>query len=122
MFAALSWFEIPVKEFYRARAFYEYVFQTELRIAAMGDYTMGFFPPAPPGGITGAIVQGEGYQPAIFGHRLYFNCGTDLQPFFDRALEAGGKPLVEKTAINGTGFVAFVLDPEGNTLALHSAG
>lgn len=115
----LSWFEIPVFEFYRAKAFYEYVFQLELSISALGAYTMVFFPSAD--GPTGAIVQGEGYQPNVFGHRLYMNCNPNLQPFVNRAIEAGGTLLVPKFQIaEEVGFVAFVLDSEGNTLAFHS--
>jgi predicted enzyme related to lactoylglutathione lyase len=115
----LSWFEIPVLEFYRARAFYEYVFQTELTISAMGAYTMGFFPTG--SGLGGAIVQGEGYQPSVFGHRLYLNCNPDLQIFVDRAIEAGGQVVVPKRLITEeVGYIAFVLDCEGNALAFHS--
>ncbi len=115
----LNWFEIPVLEFYRAKAFYEYVFQIDLTISALGDYTMGFFPPGV--GPTGSIVQGEGYQPSVYGHRLYLNCNPDLQVFVDRALEAGGKIIVPKLLITEeVGYVAFILDCEGNALAFHS--
>ena len=115
----LNWFEIPVLEFYRAKAFYEYVFQTELSISALGAYTMGFFPTD--GGSSAAIVQGEGYQPSVYGPRLYLNCNPDLQIFVDRALEAGGKIIVSKLQITEeVGFVAFILDCEGNALAFHS--
>ena len=82
----INWFEIPVLEFYRAKAFYEYVFQTDLTISALGAYTMGFFPQD--SGPSGAIVQGEGYQPSVYGPRLYLNCNPDLQVFVDRAIEA----------------------------------
>lgn len=115
----LNWFEIPVLEFYRAKAFYEYVFQTELTISALGAYTMGFFSSG--SGSSGAIVQGEGYQPSVFGHRLYLNCNPDLQVFVDRAVEAGAKVVVPKMRITEeVGYVAFILDSEGNALAFHS--
>ncbi|HOY94944.1 MAG TPA: VOC family protein [Catalimonadaceae bacterium] len=115
----LNWFEIPVLEFYRAKAFYEYVFQTELTISALGAYTMGFFPTG--SGPSGSIVQGEGYQPSVFGPRLYLNCNPDLQVFVDRALEAGGKLVVPKMLITEeVGYVSFILDCEGNALAFHS--
>jgi predicted enzyme related to lactoylglutathione lyase len=118
----LSWFEIPVLEFYRAKAFYEYVFQTDIRVSALGDYTMGFFAPQE-GGTTGSIVQGEGYQPSVYGPRLYLNCNPDLQVFVDRALEAGGVMVVPKRLIaEDVGYVSFILDCEGNALALHSIG
>jgi predicted enzyme related to lactoylglutathione lyase len=115
----LNWFEIPVLEFYRAKAFYEYVFQTNLTISALGAYTMGFFPTET--GPSGALVQGEGYQPSVFGHRLYLDCNPDLQVFLDRAVHAGGQVIVPKMKITEeVGYVAFVLDSEGNSLAFHS--
>jgi hypothetical protein len=115
----LNWFEIPVLEFYRAKAFYEYVFQTELTISALGAYTMGFFSTSE--GSSGSIVQGEGYQPSVYGPRLYLNCNPDVQEFVDRAVHAGGKVIVPKMLITEeVGFVAFVLDCEGNALAFHS--
>jgi predicted enzyme related to lactoylglutathione lyase len=49
------------------------------------------------------------------------NCNPDLQPFVDRALEMGASLIVPKTMITPeVGFVAFVTDSEGNSLAFHS--
>lgn len=115
----IHWFEIPVQNFVRAKAFYEYVFQIEMPVSPMGEYTMGFFPPR--GGVSGAIVHGDGYQPSVYGSRIYLSCNPDLQEFMDRAVEAGGRVIVPKYRISEeVGYCAFVLDSEGNSLAFHS--
>jgi hypothetical protein len=115
----LNWFEIPVSHFQRARTFYEYVFQIQIQVSVLGEYSMGFFPVD--SGPSGSLVQGEGYNPSLFGPRLYLNCNPDLQPFVDRALEMGASLIVPKTMITPeVGFVAFVTDSEGNSLAFHS--
>lgn len=116
----INWFELPVLNFLRAKHFYEKVFDFEMVVGPLGDYQMGFFPS--PDGVMGAIVQGEGYQPSVYGPRIYFNCNPDLQPFVNRALEAGGRVIVPKSFISQeVGFCAFVSDTEGNTLAFNSA-
>lgn len=115
----IHWFEIPVLNFERAKRFYEFVFQIEMPVSPMGEYTMGFFPAK--GDVAGAIVQGAGYQPSVYGSRIYLSCNPDLQEFLDRALLAGGQVIVPKFLITEeVGFCAFVLDTEGNSIAMHS--
>lgn len=115
----INWFELPVLNFLRAKAFYEYVFQFEMIVGPFGDYQMGFFPS--PEGPMGAIVQGEGYQPSVYGPRIYLNCNPDLQIYIDRAIEAGGSQIVPKSFISEeVGFCAFIMDTEGNALAFNS--
>ncbi len=115
----LNWFEIPVVHFQRAKSFYEYVFQVQIQVSQLGDYTMGFFPVE--SGPSGSLVMGEGYMPSVYGPRIYLNCNPDLQPFVNRALEMGGKIIVPKMLITEeVGYVSFILDSEGNALAFHS--
>jgi predicted enzyme related to lactoylglutathione lyase len=52
---------------------------------------------------------------------VYLNCDPDLQPVLGRVTNAGGKILLEKTNIgDGLGYMAHILDSEGNRVALHS--
>ena len=115
----IHWFEIPVLDFYRAKRFYEYVFQIEIPVSDMGAYTMGFFPAK--GEVAGAIVQGDGYQPSVYGARIYLTCNPDLSAFVERAVQMGGQVIVPKFLITEeVGYCAFVLDSEGNSIAMHS--
>lgn len=71
-------------------------------------------------GVTGGIVQGEGFNPSTNGVLIYLNGGDDLSEPLARVDAAGGKVLLPKTAIGGNGFMAHFLDTEGNKIALHS--
>lgn len=117
----INWFEIPVVDFGRAKAFYEAVLSTTIQTMAMGPQTLGFLS-SNPDGVGGAIVQGEG-APSQTGTIVYLNGGDDLAPMLARAVQAGGAIAVPKTEIgNGFGFFAHLIDSEGNKVGLHSMG
>lgn len=114
------WFEIPVKDFNRAKKFYSEIFQVKIEQQQMGDDLMGFLPMKGYAN-SGAIVQGEGYIPSDKGALIYFNGGDDLKVIQDRIRPAGGKVIMEKRKISDDiGFMSIFLDTEGNRLALHS--
>jgi len=117
----ISWFEIPVSDFDRARKFYETIFDIQMTVTEMQGYKMAFFP-AYEGKISGAICFGEGYIPSGAGSLLYLNANPDVNLVLDRATAAGGRIIVPKTLISPeTGYYAFLVDTEGNRIALHSA-
>ena len=75
------------------------------------------------GKVGGAICFGEQYIPSAQGSLIYLNCNPDLQLVLDRVEKAGGKILIGKSSIspeNNLGFIAHIIDSEGNKLALHS--
>ncbi|HCX72564.1 MAG TPA: hypothetical protein DHM37_02500 [Candidatus Cloacimonas sp.] len=83
---------------------------------------MGFFQ-LPNYSNSGAIVQGQGYEPGDKGPLLYFNAGQDLRPMLKRAEAAGAEILQSRTFISeAIGYYAIFRDPEGNRIALHSKG
>lgn len=123
----ISWFEIPVTDMDRAKKFYETVFNVEIAINDFGGVIMGWFPPAEDitaPGISGSLVyHKEEYTPsATHGTLVYFNSQSgDLSNELDRVEAAGGKILRGKSLIsNEIGYMALVLDSEGNRIALHS--
>lgn len=123
----ISWFEIPVLDMDRAKKFYETVFDVEISINEFGNVLMGWFPPAEDitaPGISGSLVKSEGnYIPsATHGSVVYFNSQSgDLSIELDRVELAGGKILQPKTLIsNEIGYMALVLDSEGNRIALYN--
>ncbi|MFM2387730.1 MAG: hypothetical protein RL660_2487 [Bacteroidota bacterium] len=117
---AITWFEIPVSDFERARAFYEAIFEIEMATSELEGYKMAFFPNT--GGVTGAICFGESYIPSGNGVLLYLNASPDLNAVLERVMENHGHILVPKTAIGeGMGYYAIVVDSEGNRLALQSS-
>jgi hypothetical protein len=119
---ALNWFEIPVKDFDKAKAFYESIFDFEMPEMPMGPNRMGILlHDQQGGGVGGAIVAGEGYKPTAGGSLVYLNGGADLSKVLDRVAKAGGAVLVTKTQIAPEiGYFAIFQDCEGNHVGLHS--
>lgn len=119
---ALNWFEIPVNDFARAKAFYESVLGITVTTLQMGTSTMGMLS-ADPEAVGGAIVQSEGEVPSRQGTMVYLNGGDDLAGMLGRVESAGGAVVLPKTEIgNGFGFFAHFMDTEGNRVGLHSMG
>jgi predicted enzyme related to lactoylglutathione lyase len=119
---AISWFEIPVTDFARAKVFYEAVLGRPVEVMTMGPSTMGFLSTSPDA-VGGAIVHGDGTAPSQSGTLVYLNGGDDLAAMLARVEPAGGQVAVPKTEIgNGFGFFAHFVDTEGNRVGLHSMG
>jgi uncharacterized protein len=119
---AINWFEIPVTDFARAKAFYEAVLGRPIETMNMGPSTMGFLSTSQDG-VGGAIVHGDGTAPSQSGTLVYLNGGDDLSPMLARVASAGGSVAVPKTDIgSGFGFFAHFIDTEGNRVGLHSMG
>jgi len=118
---AVTWVEIPVKDFDRGRKFYETVLKAKIDLVptprgkwGMLPYEMG----EPHGGC--AIVEGNGHEPASKGSLVYLNGGIDLSKPLSRVEKAGGKIIMDKTPNNGFGFIALFADTEGNKIGFHS--
>ncbi|TXI50353.1 MAG: VOC family protein [Lysobacter sp.] len=117
---AINWFEIPVVDFARAKAFYEAVLGRAIDTMEMGPVTLGFLS-SDQEAVGGAIVRDENATPSQQGTIVYLNAGDDLSPMLARVASAGGSVAVPKTEIgNGFGFFAHFIDSEGNKVGLHS--
>jgi uncharacterized protein len=117
---ALSWFEIPVSNFARAKAFYETVLGITITEMPMGPTTMGFLSSSPDA-VGGALVHDKDAAPSKQGTIVYLNGGENLAPMLARVERAGGSIAVPKTDIGGEfGFFAHFIDTEGNKVGLHS--
>ena len=125
--SAIQWFEIPATDFERARTFYETVLQTQLFIndqrETMGSM-LGIFPHED--GIGGCLVHNPqyGYAPADTGALVYLRVDGEMNSALERVSAAGGTVLLPKTALGegaGGGFVAWLLDTEGNKVGLYSS-
>ena len=115
----VNWFEIPVNDMDRAKAFYESVFEIEIGINEMGDTLMGWFPlDQQSSGVTGSLVKGEGYVPSGNGSILYFSV-PEIDEVLPRVEKNGGKILTPKTSIGEHGSFSHFEDSEGNRIALH---
>ena len=116
----VGWFELPVKDFFRAKKFYSSLFDIEMADLPMPDVKMAAFPMNQGAeGATGAIIEADGYEPATVGALVYFSC-EDVEFKLTKALELGGEIVIPKTSIGEHGFIGHFIDLEGNKVALHS--
>ncbi len=116
----VGWFEIPVTDMARAKAFYEHVFAFELEEHEMGPALTAWFPMADDVvGSAGSLIKAEGYVPSLEGVLIYFTA-PDIEAALTRVREKGGRVIVERTSIGEFGFVALIEDSEGNRIGLHS--
>jgi predicted enzyme related to lactoylglutathione lyase len=117
---AINWFEIPVLDFARAKKFYETLYGAEVQEMPHPSFKYGMLPADMQNGVGGGIVQGEGFEPSTKGVLIYLNGGEDLSTPLSKVENAGGKILLPKTSLGPNGFMAHILDTEGNKIALHS--
>ena len=120
---AINWFEIPVKDYERAKQFYTTVMDSKITDYHMPEQNMkyGMFAhDKDNNGIGGGLVEAEGQTPTADGPTLYLNGGDDLSVPLGKVENAGGKVIMPKTDIGENGFMAQFLDTEGNRIALHS--
>jgi uncharacterized protein len=121
---AISWFEIGTTDLERATKFYETIFDVKLNPLDLPNIKMRMFPlDDMMTGVGGAIVHSGGFHKpsATDGPLIYLNGNPDVQNMLDKVEAAGGKVLVPKTLISPEyGYMAVIMDTEGNRIAMHS--
>jgi hypothetical protein len=121
---AISWFEIGTTDLDRATKFYETIFSIKLNPLDLQNIRMRMFPlDNMMTGIGGAIVDSGGFHKpsATEGPLVYLNANPDVQLVLDKVEAAGGKIMVPKTEISPEyGYMAVIMDSEGNRIGLHS--
>ena len=116
----VGWFEIYVQDMKRAKKFYEKTFAVKLQglpspIIEMQAFPMGQKLP----GCAGALVRMEGKDSGGGGTIVYFSC-ANCAVEAGRAKKNGGEIFKKKFSIGEYGFIALVVDTEGNMIGLHS--
>ncbi len=120
---AISWFEIPATDLDRATKFYEAIFGITFIPMDLPNIKMRMFPLEDRMGVGGAIVDSGGFHKpsGTDGPLIYLNGNPDLQHVLDKVEAAGGKIFLAKTEISPEyGFMAVIIDTEGNRIGLHS--
>ena len=121
---AISWFEIPTNDIDRAQKFYEAIFGISMMPMDMPNIKMRMFPlDDMMTQVGGALVDSGGFHKASAteGPLIYLNGNPDVQHVLDKVQGAGGSILLPKTEISPEyGFMAVIMDTEGNRIGLHS--
>lgn len=116
----VNWFDINVSDLERAKKFYETVFNLQLTDFPIEFGRQSGFPFDEKGmNITGALVEKKDFVANGNNTLIYFeseDCVTEEA----RVEAAGGKIIRPKMSIGPFGFVAVLMDTEGNTIGLHS--
>jgi predicted enzyme related to lactoylglutathione lyase len=115
----IVWCEIYVQDMDRAKQFYESVFEMKLQRLESPDIDMWAFPMAMEAvGASGALVKMAGVESGGSSTIPYFHC-DEVAVELERVVTAGGKIHTPKESIGQYGFMALVVDTEGNTIGLH---
>jgi uncharacterized protein len=121
---AISWFEIGTTNLERATKFYETIFNIKLAPLDLPNINMRMFPlDDMMTQVGGALVDSGGFHKpsATDGPLIYLNGNPDVQNVLDKVEAAGGKIMVPKTEISPEyGYMAVIMDTEGNRIGLHS--
>ena len=116
---AVNWFEIPVNDYERAIGFYEYVLNTRLKRDTMDGIDFAAFP-CEEQGVSGSLTKADFLTPGTQGSVVYLSAEGILDQALDRAIQKGAQVVFPKTHIGECGFIAHLIDSEGNKVALHS--
>jgi uncharacterized protein len=123
----ITWFEIPVVDSQRARAFYETILDIQMNTQYIPETNeeLTFFPSDPnviqatSGRVTGVLTKSAKAKPSAEGTLIYINATPAIQTVLDKVEHAGGKVLVQAMRIKA-GLIAVILDTEGNRIGLHA--
>ncbi|MEO8860169.1 MAG: VOC family protein [Ginsengibacter sp.] len=120
---SINWFEIPALDVARAQKFYETIFDLKMSPMQemMGMKMVSFPVDMGNGKASGALVQSQMHKPSTDGCVIYLNADPKIQTVIDRIEKAGGKVAMPRTEITPEiGYMAFLIDTEGNKVALHA--
>lgn len=121
----ITWFELPVSDLNRAQTFYETLLDIKMVRRADGEDEAAFFPYNPAvvqatsGRVTGVLTKSQSNRPSESGTVVYLNASPYIQEALNRVEAAGGKILASKTQIPA-GYIAIIIDTEGNKVGLHA--
>jgi len=120
----INWLEIPVNDMARAKSFYRSILgvQEELQETNIGGMPYTFLPMTP-GDVSGALVQHENYVPGPQGTCVYMVVRGDLNATLAKVEAANGQVIIPKMALGdmSPGYMAQIIDSEGNRIGLWSA-
>ena len=117
---AITWFDIPTENFDRAVKFYSDILGQPIRVDTFMGQKLGFFPMDGMEGVGGALVLPRWAKPCADGTRVYLSCQGTIDEVIGRVEKSGGKIIAPKFELGDRGWIAVIMDTEGNTVGLQS--
>ena len=116
---AVVWFEMPVSDLAKSKAFYETVLADEMTDQDMGPNKTVVFPKAKNESIAGHLYVGK---PSAIGtgSTIHLASPTALEASLQRVISAGGAVVSDIIAIPDGRF-AYCTDLDGNSFGLFEA-
>jgi uncharacterized protein len=115
---AVTWFEIPAADLTRAKRFYETILDVPLHAENFAGSDIAIFP-SQESGVKGCLLTTT--HPSPHGTMVYLGVVGGLDRALERVPAAGGRVDTPKQELpNGIGFIAHVIDSEGNRVGLHA--
>lgn len=114
-------FEIHADDPARAQVFYASVFGWQFQQWDAQEYWMIITGADDEPGINGGLMRRRGQPPANGAAVNAFVCTMmvpNLDEYLEKAKNAGGMVVVEKSAIAGAGWLAYCKDTEGNIIGM----
>lgn len=117
-----EWFEIPVRHFEESVRFYTRLFQRRLSIQSLNGTKVALIPAANHQSYAGVLIHcPSSFSPAPSPMR-YIHSVKKLDTVFERIVEGEGTILSPFCLVRkDLGYIATFRDPEGNTIAIHTA-
>jgi predicted enzyme related to lactoylglutathione lyase len=114
---SLVWADVPVVDLERARRFYSTMLDAEVNLMP-GEGSVALVPSD--NGISVDLALNSGLQPsATQGPTIYFSSNGDIDGMLERVVQAGGTVVAGKQFMGPmVGWVAFVVDTEGNRIGV----
>lgn len=113
---AAVWFEIPVTDMARSKAFYAAVLTAQLTDEEGGPNPMARFSSLDDGSVSGHLYPGRPSAPGT-GNTVHLAVPEPLEDAMQRVADNGGKVVTPVIAIPAGRF-AYCLDPDGNSIGL----
>jgi hypothetical protein len=118
MAGVITWFEIPALDVERATRFYSSIIGATFERDPL-DADHAFFGHDGEG-VGGEVCREQHLRPGAEGVVVYLNAPDGIAETLARVPAAGGTVVLPKTEIGPHGFIAHILDTEGNRIGLHS--
>ena len=113
----ITWYEVPSLDMDRAVRFYGAILGKTIEITDVGGHPAGLLPSE--GSVQGLIrCSPEFIRPGADGPNIYFAV-QNIESAVASAQEFGGSVVVPPTPAGPLGQFAWVIDSEGNRIALN---